>query len=424
MVNALLVRLLPLVALLLLSAYFSGSEAAFFSLSKLEQDTLRRRSGSRAAGVLDHVASSPDDVLITILTGNMLVNVFASSLGEAIGRIIFPVEGELLSIGAMTILLLLVGEIVPKNIGVRYSLAFARLSAGPLHYLYHGLRPARWFLGLFSRLAALASPSRASAHASAGGKPRHGIIRSAVHIGFKEGILDTSELRLVESFCDFQETEAEEVMIPRTEIHGTDLSAPFDPRDALSGRELLQKAAGSSLVPAFVQDLDHIVGYIALRDVLPLRFGLGPQRRVSDLVRRCLSVPAGKNCADLLLEMREASTEMAVVIDEYGGTAGVITFKSLVEELLGFFYPVDETTLEETGPDTFRAAGNLKIEVLERFLGREVECESRTVAGLIIERLGELPPPGTRLRLDHVEIVVGKIAKNRILEIELRRLPE
>jgi putative hemolysin len=418
MADALIPRLLPLMALLLLSAYFSGSEAAFFSLSKLEQDTLRRRSGQPSARILERIVSSPDDILITILTGNMLVNVFASSLGEAIGRIIFPVEGEFLSILTMTVLLLLAGEMVPKNIGVRHSLAFARFAAGPLYYLYHGLRPVRWFLGLFSRLTALGSRSRAAADRT----PRRGIIRSAVHIGFKEGILDSSELHLVESFCDFQETEAEAVMVPRMEIRGVDLSAPFDPRG--EGRQLLLKAAGSSLVPAFVQDLDHIVGYIALRDVLRLHFGLGPERRVSELVRRCLTVPAGKNCADLLREMREAGTEMAVVIDEYGGTAGVITFKGLVEELLGFFYPADETTLEETGPGTYRAAGNLKIEVLEQLLGREVDCESHTVAGLIIERLGELPPPGTTLRLDHLEIAVGKIAKNRILEIELRRLPE
>jgi len=421
MANALLARLLPLAGLLALSAFFSGSEAALFSLSKIEQDALRRRGGARPTWVLERMLASPDDVLITILTGNMLVNVFASALGEAIGRMIFPVEAELLSILTMTGLLLLVGEMAPKNFGVRYGLAFARFSAGPLFYLYHGLRPLRWFLGVFGRLAGRLAPGR-----SAAGSParRPGIIRSAVHIGFKEGILDTSELHLVESFCDFQETQVEEVMTPRTEIGGIDLSSPFDPHDASRGPELLQKSGGSSIVPAYIQDLDHIVGYIPLRDVLPLRFGLGPGRRAADLVRRCPSVPASKNCADLLREMREAGTEMAVVIDEYGGTAGVITFKGLVEELLGFFYPADETTLQQTGPDTYRAAGNLEIEALEKLLGRELDCESRTVAGLMIERLGELPAPGAVLHLEGVEIVAAKIAKNRILEIELRRLPE
>ncbi len=201
--EALLARLLPLAALLLLSAYFSASEAAFFSLSKVEQDTLRRRGGARLTWMLERMASSPDDVLITVLTGNMLVNVFASSLGEAVGRLIFPVEAELLSIVTMTGLLLVTGEMAPKSIAVRYAPAFARFSAVPLYTLYRGLRPVRWFLRLFSRLAGrqpAARPAGRLGERAAAGARRPGIIRSAVRIGFKEGILDNSELHLVESF--------------------------------------------------------------------------------------------------------------------------------------------------------------------------------------------------------------------------------
>ncbi len=134
-------------------------------------------------------------------------------------------------------------------------------------------------------------------------------------------------------------------------------------------------------------------------------------------------MPASKDCADLLREMRESSTEMAVVIDEYGGTAGIVTFKALVEELLGFFYPADAETLRQTGPDTYRAAGNLKVDVLEQLLGRELNCESRTLGGLIIERLGELPAAGARVSVEGLDIVVERIARHRILEVELRRTP-
>ena len=137
--------LILLATLLLLSAYFSGSEAAFFSLSTLEQDSLKRRSTPKLARILSRIFSSPDDILITLLTGNMFVNVFASSLGEAIGERIFPFDTELFSIVSMTVLLLIFGEMTPKNLAVRNAQVFSRFSAVPLNFLFVLIAPIRWF---------------------------------------------------------------------------------------------------------------------------------------------------------------------------------------------------------------------------------------------------------------------------------------
>jgi putative hemolysin len=407
---------IPLAVLLLLSAYFSGSEAAIFSLSSLEQDSLKRRSGSKLAVILSRIFSSPDDILITLLTGNMFVNVFASSFGEAIGERIFPFESELFSVISMTVLLLIVGEMAPKNLAVRKAQSFSRFAAVPLHYLYLLFTPLRWFFNLFNRLVNLLLPERDAADRRA----KHSIIRSAVQIGYKEGIVDRSELDLVESFCDFREKQAEEVMTPRTEITGVDVSRRIS--DLISDPGLMDQSGGAALLPAFDQDLDHLVGYITFRDLLPYKYGFKTDAQLSEVLKPAISVPSTKNCTELLAEMRESNSEMAVVIDEYGGTDGVVTFKDLIEQLLGYFYPSGEGEILEFPEGRFRVAGHLKIEDLSALLEQDIPSESHTVAGLITDTLEEIPPVGTRLVIGQIEFTVKRTSKTRVLELEVRRL--
>jgi putative hemolysin len=409
--------IIPLATLLLLSAYFSGTEAAFFSLSSLEQDSLKRRSGTKLAAILSRIFASPDDILITILTGNMFVNVFASSFGEAIGERIFPFETEVFSIISMTVLLLIFGEMTPKNLAVRKAQVFSRFSAVPLHYLYLLFTPLRWFFNLFNRLVNLLLPQRDFAEQGA----KHSIIRSAVQIGFKEGILDRSELDLVESFCDFREKQAEEVMNPRTEITGVEVSRRIS--DLITDNALMDESSVTALLPAYEQDLDHLVGYITFRDLLPYKFKFKTDARLSDVLKPVISVPSTKNCAELLVEMRESNSEMAVVIDEYGGTAGIVTFQDLIERLLGYFYPSGENQILELPEGRFRIAGHLKIEELSALLDQDILSDSHTVAGLVTDTLEEIPAVGTKLVIGRIEFTVKRISKTRILELEVRRVP-
>jgi len=300
---------------------------------------------------------------------------------------------------------------------VRKAQAFSRFSALPLHYLYLLFTPLRWFFNLFNRLVNLLLPER---HARGQGA-KHSIIRSAVQIGFKEGILDRSELDLVESFCDFREKQAEEVMNPRTEITGVDLSRRIS--DLMTDNALMDESGGAALLPAYDQDLDHLVGYITFRDLLPYKFKFKTDARLSEILKPAINVPSTKNCAELMVEMRESNSEMAVVIDEYGGTAGVVTFKDLIEQLLGYFYPSGENQILELPEGGFRIAGHLKIEELSALLDQDIFSDSHTVAGLITDTLGEIPAVGTTLVIGLIEFTVKRISKTRILELEVRRLP-
>jgi len=408
--------IIPLVLLLSASAYFSGSEAAFFSLSTLERDLLSRRPGRRLAQVMRVIQSSPDRILITLLTGNMFVNVFASSLGEAIGVRVFPVDAKLFSIIAMTVLLLLAGEMIPKNLGVRNASGLVSLSAGPLYYLLRALAPVRWFLNLFNLAVEKLFPLKSSRELEA----RHSFIRSAVHIGFKEGILDQSELYLVESFCEFREQSVEQVMTPRTEIRGVEISTPISA--LLAGCDPAGVAAQGSIIPVYEHDLDHIEGYLTLYDLLPYKYGLKSGERLQEAMRPALSVPSSKNCADLLVEMRASNTELAVVVDEFGGTGGILTIKGLVQELLGYFYPSEDLdSVQEVSPNEYRVPGRFRVEQLEVLAGRQIATESHTVAGLILERLEDLPEVGAGITVGDLELVVLRASQNRVLEVQIRK---
>jgi putative hemolysin len=304
----------------------------------------------------------------------------------------------------------------PKNLAVRKAQSFSRFSAVPLYYLFILLTPLRWFFNLFNRLINLLLPERDPVEQRA----RHSIIRSAVQIGFKEGILDRSELDLVESFCDFREKQAEEVMTPRTEITGLDVSRRIS--ELIKDHALMSEAGVEALLPAYEQDLDHLVGYICFRDLLPYKFRFKTDARLSEILKPAISVPASKNCAELLVELRESNREMAVVIDEYGGTAGVVTFRDLIEQLLGYFYPAGESEIVETGDGRFRVAGHLKIEELSALLEQEIPSESYTVAGLVTDTLEEIPAVGTTLVIGQIEFTVRRISKTRVLELEVRRV--
>jgi magnesium and cobalt transporter len=185
----------------------------------------------------------------------------------------------------------------------------------------------------------------------------------------------------------------------------------------------MEESSAAALMPAYEQDLDHLVGYITFRDLLPYKYKFKSDARLSEILKPAISVPATKNCAELLVEMRESNCEMAVVIDEYGGTAGIVTFKDLIEQLLGYFYPSGENQILELAEGRFRVPGQLKVEELSDLLGQAIASDSYTVAGLITDTLGEIPAVGTTLEIGRIEFTVKRISKTRILELEVGRLP-
>jgi putative hemolysin len=204
-------------------------------------------------------------------------------------------------------------------------------------------------------------------------------------------------------------------MVPRTEIRAVDVST--------SVSELLDciEPVTDELIPVYRDDIDHIVGYIHIRDVLPFRFSFEERTTLTPLIKDVHPVPESKNLMDLLREIIENRIEMALVIDEYGGTSGIVTYQTLVEDFLYFFYhPKEEFT--RIGDDTYIFPGNFDLARAAEVLDTVVDSESRTISGYIIEMLEDIPQIGKELRINGLLFIVRAVSRRKVLEVEVRKV--
>lgn len=406
-------QLITMGVLLLLSAFFSGSETAFFSLNSLEKDALRRRATGLSASFVKTLFSQPDEVLVTILTGNMFVNVFATAISESLGERFFAQAAELVSIVAMTIVLLLIGEMTPKNVAIRHSLSFSQFSARILRVVHTLARPIVVPLSALRRLI-LSAYSGADDLA----ERRSAAVLSAIRMGYQSGTIQLSELHLLESFFRFKDKSAGDVMVPRIDVHPVDSSGRVS--GLLGGKD--DDALAERLIPVYRQDVDHIVGYIRRRDLIRYRLD-GEDPRVSDVMRTIHAVPETKRLRDLMEEMHELDAEVAVVVDEYGGTEGIVTHDGIVKYLFEAFFPEHDRLIEATGPESYRISGTAEVDSVSETLGAEFVSSSRTLSGMVIDELGDLPIVGTSVAIGDFRFRVSAVDGKRITWLEVTRLP-
>ena len=410
----LLTQIALLAVLLLLSAFFSGSETAFFSLNSLEKDSLRRRSSGRKGRFVHLLFSQPDEILVTVLTGNMFVNIFAASIAEALGARFLKEAAELVSIVAMTLLLLIIGEMTPKNLAIRHSLRFANISATFLRVVHTGLRPIAYPLERLRHAVLSAFPKRGNnADADQGSA-----VLSAIRMGYQSKTIEESELRLLERFFRFRQKTAADVMVPRVDLHQVDASTSVGDLVEMLGSGSL--GTDTSLIPVFRHDVDHITGYVRRVDLIEHRLNPG-SRRLSDISMPIHAVPASKHLRELMEEMSELGTEMSIVVDEYGGAEGVVSFPGLVAYLFEDFLPQHERAIEQTGAGSYRIAGHADVDEVAAALNVELTSSSRTIAGMILDRIGEFPEEGAGVSIAGFTFRVSGVSDHRISWLDVER---
>ena len=398
--------------LLVLSAFFSGSETAFFSLNHIEREQLLQGTRGARKKFLSGILHSPAEILITILTGNMVVNLFFASLMEGVvGHYFHGDLAWLYSILIGTGLILIFGEMTPKNLAIRQSLGFFRGSSRLLRLIHVAITPLRTVLNRVEK--AVVTLLSQKLHPEP--EDVRSIISSTFQVGHQRGLLHRSELSVLESFLDFREKTAEDVMAPRTELQPVEVSTPMN---ELIGR--ITDSRDESLIPVLRDDIDHIVGYINLRDILPFRYGISKARTIATIIRPVHPVPESKNLMELLRELINKNCEMALVIDEYGGTAGIVTFQNLVEDFLYFFYP-SKTEFQVLDQGRYLFPGNIALEKVSDLLSTELESENRTLSGYIIERIEDIPAVGAELSIDGNTLIVKKVSRRKVLEVEVRK---
>ena len=404
---------------LVFSAFFSSSEAAFLSLQRTRIAYLVSTGIPGAKRVADMIGQ-PERLLSTILLGNNLMNVAFTSV-VTVSAIEFVGEGNrgqgvAIATVVSTVALLLVGEIVPKTIAVRNSERVAFLYAQPLKWTEYLLLPFVVFLQWITRgLNAMLGGSEPESSIT------EGEFRSLIDIGESEGTFKPSEAEMLEKVFQFGDRHVREVMTPRIEMVSINEGSNF--------REFLDIYAQNTHTrfPVFTDTVDDITGVISAKDLLNKMANEGVDYNASatDVQREAYFVPETKRISELFDELRQSGHQMAIVIDEFGGVAGLVTLKSLLEVVVGPVGEEGEAPEEEfraIDENTFHVEGGMSIQEANQELEIELpEGEFETIAGFVLETLGHIPALNEEFEHENLKFEIIDMQGLRIEEIKITK---
>jgi len=403
-------------ALLLFGAFFSASETALFSSNRM---VLRRleEAGDRRARVAYRLLEDPGELLTTLLVGNTIADVGASVLATSLAiSLARGHHGEWIAFVGVTLLLLVVSEIAPKTLAARRADRMALRVAGPIRTVGRVLGPLIRVLSFVA--TALIRPFGAPITT----RPplvTEEQLRFLVQVGEEEGVIEEEEREMIHSIFEFGDTVVREVMHPRIDIVGI-------PASATIGQALdLVVEYGYSRLPVYEGTLDQIVGVTYVRDLLPSVRQAHLDLPISGVQRPAFFVPETKKVSELFREMQRKKISMAIVLDEYGGTAGLLTMEDLLEEIVGEIqdeHDLEEKPIQLLDDHTAVVSGRVHIHDVNEALGLALPDENvETISGLIYHVLGRVPQQGETLTLPAAELRVERTLGNRIAKVRIER---
>jgi CBS domain containing-hemolysin-like protein len=417
-------------ALLACSALFSGAEVALFSITAAERAALAEEDDSRAARRVLWLLSQPHVLAATLLLLDTLANVgaalVAASLALEAARAFGwnPTAVLVGEVVALTLVLLVVGEIAPRATASRRPVRFAKRAAALLYPLARVVHPlARLLAAGTARLQGLVrAPSERLSTED---------LKTMADVGEAQGALVEEERVLIHSILEFGETTVREVMVSRLDMIAL-------PETATLGEALaLIRQSGHSRFPLYRDHLDHVLGVVYAKDLLPyLGDDPDPARDAARvdweaLARQPRFVPLSKKLDHMLSDFQAHHTHMGIVVDEYGGTAGLVTLEDLLEEVVGDIRDEldepDEALYHAVGPDTWRVEARIHLDDLAEALGVAIETEAfdfETLGGLIFHLAGAVPAPGDAMGYGRLQLRVETVEQNRIMDVLVTLLPE
>jgi putative hemolysin len=396
-------QIVLLLILLILSGFFSGSETALFSLKPYQIRKLGRQPSPRSVRVAA-LLSDPMRLLVTILVGNTLVNVAASSVGtNVVGHLVDSgVVG--ISVAAMSILILIFGEIVPKTYAVHHPLGLSLRASLLLGAAVRLMSPLR---ALFTSLSTLAGRARIPGVAPL--EHRHAHVVEAVDVGHSEGVLDGFEREMLGGFIRIERLSVQNIMTPRTEVF------MLDSETSVPGAVSIIKSSGFSRVPLFeTGDRDLIKGVVYVKDLLHKQYS--ENLRLRDIARTPLFVPESKPLVGLLNEFVSGSAHFAVVVDEYGTFTGIVTLDDIIEEIIGEqITPKSKNMCMRRTRSTCEVSARMELEYFNALLRTSlVDKQAETIGGYILNRVGRIPAAGEEFVFEGVQF--------RILDADSRQI--
>ena len=410
-----LTLLVALVILVAFSAFFSASETAFSSLNQIRLKS-RAEDGDPSAARVLAMSEQYDKLLSSILIGNNIVNIAAASIGTVLfTRLLDPQRGATVSTIVLTIVVLIFGEVTPKSLAKEMPERVATAVSPFLSLLMLLLSPLTWLFTQWKKLLGH------FIHSGEADTITEGELMTMVSEAESDGELTDRESQLIRSAIEFDDVEVEEILTPRVDVVAVE--------DTTSLEELAQTFAesGYSRLPVYHDNIDNIIGVVHEKDFYLAK--LKKAATVEELVVPTLYTTGTTQISQLLRTLREQHHHMAVVVDEYGGTEGIITLEDILEELVGEIWDEhDEVTedFRQQSDGSWLVSGSASVDDLFETLDlpEDEDIDSNTVNGLVQEKTRHLPKVGDHFTLDHFEGVVTRTARRRVTEVRLSPIPE
>lgn len=404
-----------IVAIILLvcgSAFFSATETAFSSANRIRLKSWAEDGDRKAEATLE-LAENYDRLISGILIGNNIVNIAATTLATVFFTMLFPTYGPTISTVAMTVTVLIFGEVTPKTLAKEAPEAFAMAVTPIIRGILTVLTPLTAFFTLWHKL--LEKVFQTSGEDGITGEELITMVSEAEN----EGGLEAEEGKLIRSAIEFGDLEVGEIFVPRVDMVSAE--------DTLTVTELqkLFEECDFSRIPVYHDNRDHILGLIHEKDFHKAK--LPADSSWQHLISPALYTTPSEQVSDVLAKMQRAKIHMAIVVDEFGGTEGIITLEDILEELVGEIWDEHDEVVEvikkqEDGSYLISCSANLN-DVFELLNIRE-DCDSATVSGWVIDELGHIPRVGDQFQYENLEVTVTAIRRMRVLEIRVVVLPE
>lgn len=405
-------EILVLVLLVALSAFFSGLEIALFSLGRAHLRTLVEKK-VRGAATVARLKSNPERLLATILIGNNVANIGAASMATALAIRLFGNIGVGIATGVMTLLILVFGEITPKTLAYRWAEKFSLLFARPLELFGLLAFPVVWVIERFTRLLTRRANLGAGAKSSVGDKS---LLLAVARIGLERGTIAEREHRVVEGALKLGHVRADRVMTPRSAMVAVEADKTVsEAAEELGGMPF-------SRYPVYRDGTDDIVGILHLRDLYEkLRRG-GGETRVDAVASKPIFVPKTMLIGELLRLFQHARAHIAVVIGEYGETAGIVTLEDILEEMVGEIEDEADAVRQHViklGEGRYLVDASLPIEDLRRFTGVRLPSGHHTVNGLLLEAHQNIPRSGDSVEAGGHTFKIRRASPRRVILAEM-----
>lgn len=410
------IQLIILLVLLFLSAFFSSAETAMTTVNRIRIRSLADDGNARAKTLLK-ITDDPAKFLSAILIGNNIVNLSAASLTTSLA---YGLGGSMVAIasGILTLLILLFGEITPKTMATIHSEKISLLYAPVISIFIRLMTPVIFIVNGLANIILRIIHVDPNANTNV---MTENDLRTIVDVSHEDGVIESEEKEMINNVFDLGDAKAKDVMVPRVHVTFADVNSTYNELIDIFREDKFTR------LPIFEDTTDNVIGTINMKDLL--LYDNKKDFHLRDILREAYFTYEYKNISELLLEMRESSFNIAIVLDEYGETAGLITLEDLLEEIVGEirdeYDDNEEDFIKEIGPYEYLVEGSTNLEEINDRLDLDLSSDDYdSVGGLIIEHLDRLPEAGDEITTeDGIRMIVEKLDKNRIEQVHMY-LPE